>query len=101
MSFYGFDNRYMLDMLAMYPDTFVGTAVVDPHAEAPDRLMGELAKKVWAFRIHPTLSKHPPAKGLQPEGYEKMFAAGAKNNQAMSCLIAPDALSEKDGTQPS
>src|SRR5579864_6286909 len=35
MSFYGTDNKYMLDMMAMYPDVFVGTAVIDPHAEAP------------------------------------------------------------------
>src|SRR6516164_5943218 len=97
MSYYSFDNRYMLDMMALYPDVFVGTAVIDPHAEAPDRLMGELAKKkVRAFRIHPSLSKQPPAKWLEPAGYEKMFAAGAKNNQAMSCLIAPDALPELD-----
>src|SRR5690242_13632929 len=45
MSYYGFDNRYMLDMMALYPDTFVGTAVIDPLVEAPDRLMAELAKK--------------------------------------------------------
>jgi predicted TIM-barrel fold metal-dependent hydrolase len=97
MSFYGSDNRYMLDMIAMYPDVFVGTAIVDPHADAPDKMMTELAKKkVRAFRIHPTLSKQPPAKWLQPAGYEKMFAAGAKNNQAMSCLIDPDALPELD-----
>jgi predicted TIM-barrel fold metal-dependent hydrolase len=95
MSYYGFDNRYMLDMMAMYPDVFVGTAVIDPHTDAPDQLMTELAKKkVRAFRIHPSLSKQPPAKWLQPAGYEKMFAAGAKNNQAMSCLIDPDALPE-------
>ena len=24
MSFYGFDNRYMLDMIKLYPDRFVG-----------------------------------------------------------------------------
>jgi len=97
MSYYGFDNRYMLDMMAMYPEVFVGTAVIDPHAEAPDERMVELAKKkVRAFRIHPDLSKQPPAKWLQPAGYESMFAAGAKNNQAMSCLIDPDALPELD-----
>src|SRR5262249_23044696 len=39
----GFDNRYMLDMMALYPDVFVGTAVIDPHGEAPDKRMGELA----------------------------------------------------------
>src|SRR5262245_2621667 len=41
----GFDNRYMLDIIALYKDVFMGTAVIDPHAEAPGRLMGELAKK--------------------------------------------------------
>jgi predicted TIM-barrel fold metal-dependent hydrolase len=93
----GFDNRYMLDMIAMYPDVFVGTAVIDPHAEAPDKLMTELAKKkVRAFRIHPALSKQPPAKWLQSAGYETMFEVGAKNNQAMSCLIGPDSLPELD-----
>jgi predicted TIM-barrel fold metal-dependent hydrolase len=97
MSFYGFDNHYMLDMMALYPDVFVGTAVIDVHAEAPDKLMRELAKKkVRAFRIHPRLSKLPPARWLEPSGYAAMFAAGAKNNQAMSCLIDPDALSELD-----
>ena len=97
MSYYGFDNRYMLDMMAMYTAVFVGTAIIDPHADAPDTVMAELAKKkVRAFRIHPSLSKQPPAKWLQPAGYEKLFAAGAKNNQAMSCLIDPDALPELD-----
>jgi predicted TIM-barrel fold metal-dependent hydrolase len=97
MSFYGSDNSYMLDMMALHPEVFVGTAILDPHAEAPDQLMGELAKKkVRAFRIHPALSKQPPSKWLQPAGYEKMFAAGAKNNQAMSCLIDPAALPELD-----
>src|SRR5262249_32671849 len=58
-----FDNSYMLDMMKMYPDVFVGTAVIDPHAKEPERLMDELAKKrVRAFRIHPRLSKQPPAK---------------------------------------
>src|SRR5258708_40253321 len=92
MSFYGFDNSYMLDMIKLYPDVFVGTAVIDPHAKEPDRLMGELAKKgVRAFRIHPKLSKEPPEKWLRPDGYANMFTASAKNNQALACLIDPDA----------
>lgn len=93
----GFDNRYMLDMIALYPDVFVGTAVIDVHAEKPERLMADLAKKgVRAFRIHPRLSKQPPQKWLEPAGYAAMFAAGAKHNQAMSCLIDPDGLPELD-----
>src|SRR5438270_2546501 len=95
MSFYGFDNSYMLDMIALHKDVFAGTAVIDPHADAPERLMSDLAKKrVRAFRIHPKLSKLPPARWLEPAGYAAMFAAGARNRQAMSCLIDPDALPE-------
>ena len=97
MSFYGFDNRYMLDMMALYKDAFVGSAVIDPLGDAPDKLMTELARKrVRAFRIYPDLGKLPPARWLEPASYARMFEAGAKNNQAMSCLIAPDALPELD-----
>jgi predicted TIM-barrel fold metal-dependent hydrolase len=97
MSFYGFDNRYMLDMIALHKDVFVGTAVIDPLAKDPDRQMTELAKRrVRAFRIHPRLSKLPPARWLEPPGYAAMFAAAAKHNLAMSCLIDPDALPELD-----
>ena len=95
MSYYGFDNRYLLDMIALYPEAFVGTAIVDPLGEAPEKQMTELAKKrIRAFRILPKLSKLPPARWLEPEGYARMFTAGAKNNQAMSCLIDPDGLPE-------
>src|SRR5882724_1440375 len=75
MSFYGFDNSYMLDMIAKYPDVFVGTAVINPLGDDPAREMGELAKKgVRAFRIHPRLTDQPIEKWLRPEGYQKMFA---------------------------
>jgi predicted TIM-barrel fold metal-dependent hydrolase len=97
MSFYGFDNRYMLDMMALHKGTFSGTAVIDPLAPRPDEEMRALAKRgVRAFRILPALSKLPPARWLEPPGYPRMFAAGAKLNQAMSCLINPDALPELD-----
>ncbi len=95
MSYYAFDNRYMLDMIALYPDTFVGTAVIDPQGDSPDKRMAELARKrVRAFRIYPELAKRPPERWLEPAGYGTMFAAGAKNRQAMSCLIYPRALPE-------
>jgi predicted TIM-barrel fold metal-dependent hydrolase len=101
MSFYGFDNSYMLDMIGLHKNVFCGTAVIDPSGDAPDRLMGELAKKkVRAFRIYPGLErgiKPNEGKGenwLRAAGYDKMFAAAAKNNQAISCLINPDALPE-------
>src|SRR5947208_13382921 len=73
MSFYGFDNRYLLDMIALYKGTFVGTAVIDPERNAPAALMDELARKgIRAFRIFPGLCKLPAARWLEPVGYAVM-----------------------------
>lgn len=97
MSYYEFDNRYMLDMIKLYPERFVGTAIVDPLAPRPDDTMKELlGKGVRAFRIVPNYSKLPPARWLEPPGYSAMFAAAAKTGQALSCLINPDGFAEVD-----
>lgn len=97
MSFYGFDNSYMLDMIEAYKGTFVGTAVIDPLADRPDRVMESMAHRgVRAFRIHPRLSRQPSERWLRPPGYQRMFAAGAEMNMAMSCLINPPDLTELD-----
>jgi predicted TIM-barrel fold metal-dependent hydrolase len=97
MSYYRFDNSYMLDMIKLYPDRFVGTAIVDPLGKAPDRAMADLKPKgVRAFRIAPNFSKLPASKWLEPEGYLAMFAEAPKQRQALSCLINPDAFPEVD-----
>jgi predicted TIM-barrel fold metal-dependent hydrolase len=97
MSFYGHDNSYMLDMIAMHKGVFCGTAVIDPQAAGADRLMTDLGKKgVRAFRIHPRLTGSNIKKWLEPAGYQKMFAQAGRNNQAMSCLIDPEGLPEVD-----
>jgi predicted TIM-barrel fold metal-dependent hydrolase len=109
MSFYGFDNSYMLDMIKLYPDRFVGTAIVDPFGEDPGRVMRELLPKgVRAFRIQSVMPyrrsgpgglqqvKPAPARWLEPPGYAAMFAAAAETGQALSCLIGPDAFAEVD-----
>jgi predicted TIM-barrel fold metal-dependent hydrolase len=97
MSYYGFDNSYVLDMIAGHKKTFVGTAVIDPEADGVEKTMTQLGKKgVKAFRIHPRLTKSKVANWLQPPGYAKMFAQAARNGQALSCLIDPDALPEID-----
>src|ERR1700756_426462 len=54
MSYYQFDNSYMLDMIKLYPVRFVGTAIVDPLG--PD--LGTAMEALWpkgvrAFRIQP------------------------------------------------
>ena len=80
MSFYEFDNRYMLDMIKLYPDRFVGTAIVDPLGADPGKAMRDLLPKgVRAFRIQPQYSKQPPARWLEPPGYAAMFATAARD----------------------
>ncbi len=97
MSYYKFDNSYMLDMIKVYPDRFVGTGIVDPLAAHPDQKMKELAPKgVRAFRIQPAYSQQPPAKWLQPEGYKSIFAEAARSRQVLSCLIDPSGFPEVD-----
>ena len=97
MVFYGFDNRYMLDMIKLYPDRFVGTAIVDPLGADPGKAMEDLLPRgVRAFRIHPRYSKLPPARWLEPEGYKAMFATAARTGQAISCLIDPEGFAEID-----
>src|SRR5262249_3320824 len=97
MSFYEFDNRYMLDMIKLYPDRFVGTAIVDPMGADPGRRMRELLDRgVRAFRIQPRYGRQPPARWLEPTGYATMFATAARTGQALSCLIDPDGFPEVD-----
>jgi predicted TIM-barrel fold metal-dependent hydrolase len=97
MSFYEFDNRYILDMIKLYPERFVGTAIVDPLGPEPDEAMRALRPRgIRAFRIAPNYSKRPPARWLEPDGYARMFAAAAQTGQALSCLIDPDGFPEVD-----
>lgn len=97
MSYYQFDNTYMLDMIDLHKGVFVGTAIIDPESKDPAGQMTDLARrKVRAFRIYPTLTNAPQPRWLQPEGYSRMFAAAARNNQAISCLVNPIDLAEID-----
>ena len=97
MSYYAFDNAYMLDMIKLYPERFVGTAIVDPLSPRPDEAMRALLPQgVRAFRIQPTYGNQPSATWLEPPGYDTMFAVAAKTNQALSCLIDPTGFAEID-----
>lgn len=88
MSFYGFDNSYMLDMIAKSPKSFRGVAVIDQDARRPDGDMKRLKQKgVRGFRIYPKNQSHEH--WLDGEGMHRMWTAGAKENLAMCCLINP------------
>ncbi|MEW4567416.1 amidohydrolase family protein [Tautonia sp. JC769] len=97
MSYYGFDNTYMLDMIAAYPDRFVGTAIIDPEGRDPAAEMAALATKgVRAFRVQPQLLNLPIDRWLDHPGYDAMFSKAPETRQAISFLIDPDALPEVD-----
>jgi predicted TIM-barrel fold metal-dependent hydrolase len=84
-------------MIARHPERFVGTAIVDPLAPRPGEAMKALLPRgVRAFRIQPKYSRLPPARWLEPPGYDAMFATAARTGQALSCLIDPDGFPEVD-----
>ncbi|MDA7597840.1 amidohydrolase family protein [bacterium] len=91
MSFYGFDNSYMLDAMAAYPGVFGGVAVIDENAPDVKATMLELAKSgVRGFRIRSTRASAetwPDSKGTV-----EMWETGAEHNLSMCLLADPDSL---------
>ena len=104
MTWYGLDHSYIIDLIASDPDRFVGTGIVpavsDVSLPSPDRAMVALAKHgIYAFRVRGQSAqpmRGQPENWLQQEGYEKMFAAGAEENLAISFLAGPGDLPEID-----
>lgn len=91
MSFYGFDNSYMLDTMRRFPGTFSGVAVIDDSAADPPAEMRRLAKQgVRGFRIYPR--NQPLDRWLMADGMRAMWKCGAQENMAMCHLVNPDAL---------
>jgi predicted TIM-barrel fold metal-dependent hydrolase len=91
MSFYGFDNSYMLDSMQRFPGVFSGVAVIDEHVSDPAAEMRRLAEHgVRGFRIHP--AKQPVDKWIGSLGMAAMWKCGSETNQAMCALINPEAL---------
>jgi predicted TIM-barrel fold metal-dependent hydrolase len=91
MSFYGYDNRYMLDAIKAHPEKFVGVAVIDQDAARPELAMLELKRLgVRGFRIYP--KNQPPERWLASDSMHKMWTAGAKERLNMCCLVNPPDL---------
>lgn len=95
MSFYGYDNSYMLDTIKRFPGKFSGVAVMDQGQQQPERAMAKLKKAgVRGFRIYPKDQRVD--RWLDGKGLHKMFAYGAKERLAMCCLIDTNALPALD-----
>ena len=95
MSYYGFDNRYMVSSMLQYAGTFSGVAVVDDHASDLQEMTGRLKEAgVRGFRIHP--GRDEPAPWLADEAMAAIWNLGAKENMAMCALVNPEALEPLD-----
>jgi len=91
MSYYGTDNSYMLAVMRQYPGVFGGIAVLDENAADLEAQMEALATQgVRGLRIQPRQA--PAGDWLAHPGYQRMFRCAAKTQQALCCLINPDAL---------
>jgi predicted TIM-barrel fold metal-dependent hydrolase len=95
MSFYGFDNRYMLDAIREHPGVFRGVAIIDEHEPNVVARMRKLKEQgVRGFRLYGW--KPPYETWLASEGMARMWKAGAELGMAMCGLVNPEALGPLD-----
>lgn len=86
MSFYRFDNTYMLDAMRDHPGVFSGVGIVNVAGRAPGEDMRNLARHgVRGFRI-------TKADGLESPGMEQMWRTAAREGLVMCPLVSPDSL---------
>lgn len=91
MSFYKFDNRYMLDTIRRFPGVFSGVAVVDENASDLVETMKSLAADgVRGFRIHP--AAQPVYQWIGSPGMQTLWRSAAEQDLAVCPLINPEAL---------
>lgn len=91
VSFYGFDNAYMLDAIRDFPGHFSGVAVVDSSVARPQEKMRDLAGNgVRGFRIKP--GKSPVNEWLGSDGMAAMWKYAADSGLAICPLIHPPFL---------
>jgi predicted TIM-barrel fold metal-dependent hydrolase len=87
MSYYGFDNSYMLDVMRAHPGTFSGVARVDEAAD-PGNTMRRLARQgVRGFRI--VAGTQAPDRWLGGEAMAAMWKCAANEGLAICPLMNP------------
>ncbi|HEY1171209.1 MAG TPA: amidohydrolase family protein [Verrucomicrobiae bacterium] len=91
MSFYRFNNNYMLHVMLEHPGVFSGVAVIDEHQPKLDFQMRILKERgVRGFRIHP--GKQRVDAWIGSPGMAAMWEAAADLGLAVCPLINPEAL---------
>ena len=91
MSFYQFDNSYMLDVIAADPERFRGVAIIDDSTDGVRERMKDLAGKgVRGFRLYAFPDK--TAIWETSAGIQEMWKVGGEEGLAMCCLTDPESL---------
>lgn len=94
MSFYGFDNSYMLDCLSAHPGVLGGIGVVDcSSADVAAEMKKLAAQGVRGFRIH---TESSPEEWLAAPGMQSMWKCAAEERLVVCPLVNPDALPALD-----
>jgi predicted TIM-barrel fold metal-dependent hydrolase len=91
MSYYGYDNSYMLDQIRESPQSFRGIAVVDWRTGNPGLEMRNLAKHgVCGFRVYPEFASD--LEQLESDPFDSMLRCAAEEDLAICFLINPEVL---------
>lgn len=95
MSFYGFDQSYLVNQIAASKGTCVGVAVIDDEAPTPEAEMRRLAQAgVRGFRVYPR--NHPVESWLDGDGMHAMWRCAQETSLSICPLINPNALPALD-----
>jgi len=91
MSFFGFDNSYMLDCISRWPKVFRGVAIIDHDAPEVAAKMFDLKRRgVRGFRLYAN-AKNVATWDSSP-GIDAMFKTAAETQQAICLLSDPEVL---------
>lgn len=96
MSFFGFDNSYMLDCIKKRPKQFRGVAIIDHDSANVSDQMRELKDRgVRGFRLYANSENVKTWENNR--GIDEMFTTAAKTRQAICLLSDPEVLPAIDG----
>ena len=91
MSFYRFDNRYLLDAIAKYPSVFRGVAIIDHKSPEVGKAMRQLQRQgIAGFRLYATAQA--TGSWIDSREIAAMWTSAAETGQAVCLLANPDAL---------
>ncbi|MEM9018251.1 MAG: amidohydrolase family protein, partial [Verrucomicrobiota bacterium] len=92
MSFYEYENRYMLETIERFPGRFSGVAIVNHDLSLVDEEMKSLAERgVRGFRLYAFPDRVKDWE--KTRGIDTLWKTAGETGQAVCCLTDPDALS--------